>query len=213
MDRQILNKMTLSQLRKEAQRYGLSATGDKNAVIDSLLVHFERYGPAIDFSDDEQGARAEAASREPLDRVLVLESREEEEPRCARLVSVESARPEMTRTSLKQMLTEVTADMRQQHVDMLQHQKQLMEQQQQQFTQLAQILLAQQKPRETRRDENPPSAVTDSDRARTTTDSSPINSEQLRVRERGSLPPGNMVQWLASHIPEFAGAEDDNVLA
>ncbi|KAK2574692.1 hypothetical protein KPH14_012996 [Odynerus spinipes] len=48
MDRLRLDEMSLSQLKEEALKYGLPILEDRNAIIDSLMTHFERNSPAAE---------------------------------------------------------------------------------------------------------------------------------------------------------------------
>jgi hypothetical protein len=49
MDHTQLENFTLEELRKEARKYQLTASADRNALIDAIMTHFEQNSPAEDF--------------------------------------------------------------------------------------------------------------------------------------------------------------------
>ncbi|EFN75027.1 hypothetical protein EAG_01354 [Camponotus floridanus] len=49
MQRAVLDGMSLEQLKEEAARYQLSVVNDRARLIDSLMTHFEKNSPAMNF--------------------------------------------------------------------------------------------------------------------------------------------------------------------
>lgn len=45
MDRSALEKLTAEQLRAEARKYGLSASGTKEVLIEAIASHLQATGP------------------------------------------------------------------------------------------------------------------------------------------------------------------------
>lgn len=123
MERSQLDKISIEQLRTEAERYGLPTTGDQQALIDRVMTHLERNGPMRDLNT---GFVVEVGANE---QVLQQETREEgDEP--------------VTASKLRDVLKMITADMMRQQQEMQMNQLQFMRDQQQQFFVFARELSA-----------------------------------------------------------------------
>ncbi|KMQ84501.1 miz zinc finger family protein [Lasius niger] len=48
MDKAEFEKLTLDQLRKEADKYGLPTGGSKSALIEAIITHLSEHGPIED---------------------------------------------------------------------------------------------------------------------------------------------------------------------
>lgn len=64
MDRSALEKLTLEQLRAEARRYGLSASGTKETVLEAILAHLLATGPVEEL---QSAMRAASGSGGPTE--------------------------------------------------------------------------------------------------------------------------------------------------
>lgn len=189
IDRAKLDGATLEQLQKEAKKLGLEISGDRSALIESILNHLERIGP-MDLPAEAQGAASEA---EQENRVTLTES-------------------PLTAGALHQALSTMTASIMRQQREWQAQQQQLFLQQQTQFGEWMQRLLERGESREAQRapsqDEGP--TMESAGPSGSSASMSPATGDTLRSH---TTPPGNIVSWIASQIPEYSGAEEENVLA
>lgn len=110
MQRETLEALTISQLRKETRRYRLSSTGSRNGLIDTIMSHLERHGPA----DKMLGGRGnEAGSQDDVES--------------------QSEKGAVSASSLQHVLMTVTNLIKE-------HQQDMLAQQRQQFAQLMELL-------------------------------------------------------------------------
>lgn len=113
----MLEDMSLEELQEEAERYLLPHRSDRATLIDNIMTHLERHGPAQDLLGEKNT-----------------------EPPRPRRGSAAGDEPPITATALKQALATVTNKvLQQQRQIQLQHQK-MMQQQQQQFAHMLQVL-------------------------------------------------------------------------
>lgn len=66
MQRESLEALTLTQLREEARRYRLSSSGSRNVLIDNIMSHLERHGPASEMlggQENEAGSQDDVESQ------------------------------------------------------------------------------------------------------------------------------------------------------
>jgi len=177
IDRSRLERLTLDQLREEAQQLHLPTAGDRKCLTEAILLQMEK----ADSGNQEEHSAA-GGSEPPTSEVL------------------------------QQVLTSVSGILQQQ-MEAQRKQEQFLENQQQQFTQLVQLL--------TRREEARTEAQNGSVRAsdgneplvmnRPSSSITAANEPLMGQRTTGGMPSGNAVSWLASQVPEFGGTEEDNV--
>lgn len=201
MDRASLDEMTLEQLREEVQRLGITVTderaGQRSGLINAIMSAWERQSTEI---------RIEQVTRSPLVQIQTAEP-----------LPVPSTSHQSNMDALfLQMLTSMNNMMKQQQ-EANRQQQQLLLQNQQQLQQLVQGVIrypgnsvarigvpTAQVATGTLQDTAPTAAASPSGSGQ---------SERSEARSGTSgLPPGNVVSWLASQIPEFAGSQDDNVM-
>lgn len=199
MNRERLDRMSTDQLREEADKYHLPSSGNRGSIIDVIMSHWERHGPAPDWlGGDEQQEDGMHRNVSP-----VAAAQADEEP--------------VTASRLRQVLQAVTADMMLRQKEMQQQQLQFMQQQQQQFSQLAEMLTArrevptaEQYARSTAvAEQNGPAG----ERRGSTSSRTQIESTSPIMRAPYGCQPGNTVKWLASQVPEFGGSDEENVQA
>lgn len=64
LERKDLDALTLEQLRGEAKRYGLQVSGDRDALIETIMTHLERHSP-ISEAVALDGETAQQRNEEP----------------------------------------------------------------------------------------------------------------------------------------------------
>lgn len=68
MDRSRLEHLSMEQLREEASIFGVPIVSDRSGMIDALMTHLERRGPADLLSDTASGAaeRSRGFKKRPI---------------------------------------------------------------------------------------------------------------------------------------------------
>jgi len=177
MDRARMERLSIEQLKEEAQLLHLPTTGDKKSLIEAILVHWEK---------NETGGPGE----QPV------------------TVGAESPTGEVLLTVLSSV-----NDILQHQREAQRQQEQFLERQHRQFEQLVQ-LLARREEMQTEHQRSP-TRTTDGNDQSTENQVNPIvtatSDPAPDVRATVGTSSGNAVAWLASQIPEFGGAEEDNI--
>lgn len=187
MDSGVLEHMTTDQLRQEASKYGLSSSGRKTELIEAIISHLERYGPAGDFYVQETGGPLTVQGNEAA-------------------ASTDSPNPA---TVMYQVVDALQGMIRRQEEEKEERRK-CFEEQQAKMMQLLEILAK--RTTDVAAALDPPlrqligPSMASSSPARST----PSLEGDRRPRTKGWTS-GNAVQALASQISEFSGSEDNNV--
>ena len=185
MDHAWLRTASLEQLQREAVRYRLEVSNDRQRLIEAILDHLTRFGPTDPLEEIRNPPQAEG-------RASDMEGRPGNGERLA-------AQPEDT---------PLTAGVFQQSMQLL------IQQQQQFFTELQRMFTRGGAPpvNETAATPEPQENDLLHTRSHTGVWSNSPQAGAVLERRADSVVHGNPVSWLSSQIPEFGGTDQENVL-
>lgn len=183
MNRQTLDGMSYEQLRAEARRYCLQVPETREALIDSLMTHMERNSPMVDMLQPAQEETVREEARQPVPSDPIEDT---------------LSQPGYAAT-LSQILTTLTSFAQQQQLIL------------QQLTRLTAQAQAEPSVRPGNKVSASPDAVASAASSRPAQDEGSFVYERQRPATINAVQPANAVTLLALQIPEFSGADEENV--